>query len=93
MGSKLTVLTAGSDSRVKVAVPSCGGISDRYSKNPHLATVSDPPSLKKYQLPYFFQSPSNDFHGGSSNIVEIKSVEWRVNCSPHHNHQILQNMK
>ena len=92
MGGKLTVLTAGSDSRVKVAVPSCGGISDRYSKNPlHLATVSDPPSLKNISCPIFFQSPSNDFHGRINDlpisIDEIKSVEWRVNCSPHHNHQ------
>ena len=48
MGGKLTVLTAGSDKRVKAAAPSCGGISDRYSTNPlHLSTVSDPPSLKK----------------------------------------------
>ena len=57
MGGKLTVLTAGSDSRVKVAVPSCGGISDRYSKNPlHLATVSDPPSLKNISCPIFSES-------------------------------------
>jgi len=34
MGGKLTVLTAGSDKRVKAAAPSCGGISDRYSANP-----------------------------------------------------------
>ena len=33
MGGKLTVLTAGSDKRVKVAAPSCGGMSDRYSTN------------------------------------------------------------
>lgn len=33
MGGKLTVLTAGSDKRVKAAAPSCGGISDRYSTN------------------------------------------------------------
>ena len=29
MGGKLTVAVAGADSRVKAAVPSCGGISDR----------------------------------------------------------------
>ena len=92
MGGKLTVLTAGSDKRVKAAVPSCGGISDRYSFNPlHLATVSDPPSLKNISCPILFLSPSNDFHGRindlETSIKEIKSKEWRISCSPHHNHQ------
>ena len=92
MGGKLSVLTAGSDKRVKAVVPSCGGISDRYSTNPlHLATVSDPPSLKNIRCPILFQSPSNDFHGRINDlkisINEIKSKDWRVACSPHHNHQ------
>lgn len=92
MGGKLTVLTAGSDKRVKAAAPSCGGISDRYSANPlHLATVSDPPSLKEITCPIIFLSPSNDFHGRindlETSIREIKSKDWRVTCSPHHNHQ------
>ena len=92
MGGKLTVLTAGSDKRVRAAAPSCGGISDRYSANPlHLATVSDPPSLKEITCPIIFLSPSNDFHGRindlETSIREIKSKDWRVTCSPHHNHQ------
>ena len=92
MGGKLTVLTAGSDKRVKAAAPSCGGISDRYSKYPlHLATVSDPPSLKKITCPILFLSPSNDFHGRINDLEtatkEIKVKDWRVTCSPHHNHQ------
>jgi pimeloyl-ACP methyl ester carboxylesterase len=92
MGGKLTVMTAGSDKRVKAAAPSCGGISDRYSKNPlHLATVSDPPSLKKITCPILFLSPSNDFHGRINDLEhstrEIKARNWRVTCSPHHNHQ------
>jgi hypothetical protein len=92
MGGKLTVMTAGSDKRVKAAAPSCGGISDRYSKNPlHLATVSDPPSLKKITCPIIFLSPANDFHGRINDletaINEIKAKDWRVTCSPHHNHQ------
>jgi hypothetical protein len=73
-------------------VPSCGGISDRYNTNPlHLATVSDPPSLRNIRCPILFQSPSNDFHGRindlKTSINEIKSKDWRVACSPHHNHQ------
>ena len=92
MGGKLTVMIAGSDHRVKAAAPSCGGISDRYSDDElHLATVSDPPSLKRISCPIIFLSPANDFHGRindlGSAINEIKSNEWRVSCSPHHNHQ------
>ncbi len=34
MGGKLTVLTSGSDERVKAAAPSCGGISDRSNADP-----------------------------------------------------------
>jgi hypothetical protein len=92
MGGKLTVMIAGSDNRVKAAAPSCGGISDRYTNDElHLATVSDPPSLKRITCPIIFLSPANDFHGRindlSTAINEIKSKEWRVSCSPHHNHQ------
>ena len=92
MGGKLTVLTSGSDDRVKAAAPSCGGISDRYSSNSlHLSTVSDPPSLRKISCPIVFLSPANDFHGRINDlpiaISEIRSAEWRVTCSPHHNHQ------
>ena len=92
MGGKLTVLTAGSDKRVKAAAPSCGGMSDRYSKYPlHLKTVSDPPSLKKITCPIIFLSPSNDFHGRiddlETSVRETKSKDWRVTCSPHANHQ------
>jgi len=92
MGGKITVMIAGVDRRVKAAVPSCGGISDRYSEDDmHLATVSDPPSLQKITAPTMFLSPSNDFHGRINDLEtavnEIKSKEWRVSCSPHHNHQ------
>jgi hypothetical protein len=56
-----------------------------------LATVSDPPSLKKISCPIVFLSPSNDFHGRINDletaITEISAKEWRISCSPHHNHQ------
>ena len=88
MGGKLTVLTAGADSRVKAAVPSCGGISDRSGgKSPS----GDDVSLEKISCPILFQSPANDFHGRIDDlqkaVTEIKSSDWRVTCSPHHNHQ------
>ena len=92
MGGKLTVMIAGADERVKAAVPSCGGISDRYSINElHSATVSDPPSLRRVSCPIFFLSPANDFHGRINDLEkavgEIQTKDWRVSCSPHHNHQ------
>lgn len=92
MGGKLTVMIAGADRRVKAAAPSCGGISDRFSESDlHLATVSDPPSLERISCPIIFLSPANDFHGRindlESAVGEIKSKEWRITCSPHHNHQ------
>ena len=57
----------------------------------HSATVSDPPSLRRISCPIFFLSPANDFHGRINDletaVEEIQSKDWRVSCSPHHNHQ------
>ena len=92
MGGKLTVLTTAADSRVKAAAPSCGGISDRPADNAlFAATISDDVSLKRVSRPIIFLSPSNDFHGRIDDLQkalgEIRSKDWRVTCSPHHNHQ------
>lgn len=91
MGGKLTVMSA-VDSRVKAAAPSCGGISDRDNDSPLFrATLGDDVSLKHISVPIMFLSPANDFHGRISDlpsaIDEISSQQWRVTCSPHHNHQ------
>lgn len=91
MGGKLTVLTA-VDPRVKAAAPSCGGISDRYNTSDLFRrTLGDDVSLKHIQCPIIFLSPSNDFHGRIGDLPdavrEIRSQQWRVTCSPHHNHQ------
>ncbi|MEC8556433.1 MAG: dienelactone hydrolase family protein [Planctomycetota bacterium] len=91
MGGKLTVMTA-VDPRVKAAAPSCGGISDRYSRSELFrVTVGDDVSLAKVHCPIMFLSPANDFHGRIGDlpraIEEIASDDWRVTCSPHHNHQ------
>ncbi len=91
MGGKLTVM-ASVDSRVKAAVPSCGGISDRVTASQIFqATICDNVSLEQISCPILFQSPANDFHGRigdlPQSIKEIKSKQWRVICSPHHNHQ------
>lgn len=91
MGGKLTVMTS-VDSRVKAAAPSCGGISDRDNNSPLFrATLGDDVSLKQVSCPIIFLSPANDFHGRigdlPDSVNEIASDEWRVTCSPHHNHQ------
>lgn len=92
MGGKLTVLTAGADSRVKAAVPSCGGISGRSNaEGPFRSPSRDDVSLEKISCPILFQSPANDFHGRIDDlqkaVTEIQSSDWRVTCAPHHNHQ------
>lgn len=92
MGGKLTVLTAGSDDRVKAAAPSCGGVSDRYNTDPLFrTTIGDDAYLSRIKCPIFFLSPANDFHGRINDLQqalqEVQSPEVRMNCSPHHNHQ------
>ena len=92
MGGKLTVMTTAADARVKAAAPSCGGLSDRTSENPlYRATINDDQSLKRISCPMVFLSPANDFHGRIDDLQkalgEIKSQDWRLTCSPHHNHQ------
>jgi len=92
MGGKLTVMTTAADRRVKAAAPSCGGISDRPADNPlFAATLGDGASLKHVACPIAFLSPSNDFHGRMGDLPtaarEITSSQWRLTCSPHHNHQ------
>ncbi|MEL7266213.1 MAG: dienelactone hydrolase family protein, partial [Planctomycetota bacterium] len=91
MGGKLTILTA-TDPRVAAAAPSCGGVSDRDNASKIFEqTLCDNHYLKQIRCPIMFLSPSNDFHGRmdglQSAVSEIKSAQWRVTCSPHHNHQ------
>ena len=92
MGGKLAVMTAGADLRVKAAAPSCGGVSYRDADNLlYRATIDDDPYLKRIACPIIFLSPANDFHGRIDGLQkalgEIPASEWRVTCSPHHNHQ------
>ncbi|MBV5314605.1 MAG: dienelactone hydrolase family protein [Prolixibacteraceae bacterium] len=92
MGGKLTVLTTGSDTRVKASAPSCGGVSDRYNNNLlFTATLGDDLYLKNINCPIIFLNPSNDFHGRINDLkqalTEIQSKNWRITCSAHHNHQ------
>ena len=89
MGGKLTVLLAGSDDRLKAAVPACGGISD-LSTGRALAAVADDSYLKRIICPIIFMSPSNDFHGKVQDLPQavrdVQSKEWRIVSSPNRNH-------
>lgn len=91
MGGKLTVMTAGSDDRVKAAAPSCGGVSDNDKAPYYDATIGDFPYLERISCPVFFLKPANDFHSHIADVpASIDAVEpndWRVTTSPHHNHQ------
>lgn len=92
MGGKLTVLTAGLDWRVSAAVPSCGGVSDRYNEDPiYAGSTHDPLFLQRITCPILFLNPVNDFHAHFSDFQtvhkEIKSSEWRYSFSPQLNHQ------
>lgn len=92
MGGKLTVMTAGSDDRVKAAAPSCGGISHRNEKDPLVrAAICDDAYLKQITCPVVFLSPANDFHGRIEDLQtavrEIRSPDWRATCAAHHQHQ------
>lgn len=92
MGGKLTVMTTAADSRVKAAAPSCGGISDLVSDHPLYAkTICDQIQHPHLDCPIIFLSPANDFHGRIGDLEKAvtgsQAREWRVTCSPHHNHQ------
>lgn len=92
MGGKLTVMTAGTDARVKAAAPSCGGISDRPADHAlYAAAIADGVYLRHIECPIAFLSPANDFHGRINDLgkalAEIRSQDWRITCAAHHNHQ------
>ena len=90
MGGKLTVLTAGADSRIKAAAPACGGLSDLSTTGRTLPAVADDEYLKRITCPTIIMSPSCDFHSHVEDIpaaVEaIQNKEWRVVSSPNKNH-------
>lgn len=92
MGGKITVLTAATDKRLKVAVPTCGGISNYNNDRPlYNPSLGDPVNLAEITCPILFLSPANDFHGNIYDLPQatelIKSKDYRVSSAPHHNHQ------
>ena len=90
MGGTITTLTA-TDSRIKAAAPSCGGVSLSDRGGEYSAALADYSYLKRITCPVMFLSPSNDFHGKMYDLQNavntINTDKWRVTCSAHHSHQ------
>lgn len=103
MGGKLTVMTAGTDSRVKAAVPSCGGtgrgLADLNGVPPTNAqtlsfeTIDDIPYLRRITCPILYTGPQNDFNGHLDNLYAnwqvLSEKSPRFSISPHFNHRHL----
>ena len=82
MGGMLTVLLAGSDKRIKAAVPSCGGAGEatdeiRNRPNPGVRpamselyhkTIDEARYLERINIPMLYQGPQNDFNGSIDNM-------------------------
>jgi dienelactone hydrolase len=82
MGGKLTTNLAGIDTRVRAAVPSCGGSGDlleseatvpggsRTKRTPlELACISDNATIPRLTCPVLWLSPTNDFHAHIDNMA------------------------
>jgi len=86
MGGELTVAVAGSDSRVKAASPSCGGITGDKPVDP----LSNMRAHKRIACPILFLIPTNDFHGRIHDlpaaVERLKTNQWRIVSMPHRNH-------
>jgi len=86
MGGQLTVAVAGSDSRVKAASPSCGGITIKDQED----LMSSARSHQRITCPILFLNASNDFNGRIHDlplaIERLATDEWRVVSAPHLNH-------
>ncbi|MEI6078618.1 MAG: acetylxylan esterase [Verrucomicrobiota bacterium] len=78
MGGTLTVMVAGCDSRVKAAVPSCGGVGaapevlyarpgnaarPRNNSKIYMSLIDESPYIKNITCPILYLGPQNDFNG------------------------------
>ena len=84
MGGKLSVMLAGTDKRVTVAVPSCGGTGSapkelkarkgnsarpQALKPLYAKFIDDAQNLKYVTSPIMYKGPQNDFNGMMSNMA------------------------
>lgn len=87
MGGKLTVMVAATDSRVKVAVPSCGGTTDHRSE----PKTENSRYLPRIACPILFLNPVNDFHGRIDDLPAatglIASKSFRQSCAANLDHR------
>jgi pimeloyl-ACP methyl ester carboxylesterase len=93
MGAYLTVMTAGSDPRVKVAAPSCGGFAGEPKQAETLEgrTIGLGAYLPRIRCPILFLIPANDFAGPIQFLPDsagmLRNVDCRFTCVPHLNHR------
>ncbi|WP_018970835.1 dienelactone hydrolase family protein [Rubritalea marina] len=88
MGGKLSVMLAGTDDRVKVAVPSCGGTGaapealkqrkgnssrPQQMKPLYAKYIDDAQMLPLITAPIMYKGPHNDFNG----LVSSMAFNWR----------------
>ena len=88
MGGTLTVLTAGADSRVKAAVPSCGGSAaarDALRQRPgsacrppsrfplYMSAIDNLNAIREIHCPILYLGPHNDFNG----MVDQLFMNWK----------------
>ena len=89
MGGELTIAVSGSDSRVKAASPSCGGITYK-SRREEDEILSSKFSHGRITCPILFLNASNDFNGQIHDlppaIERLATDQWRVVSAPHLNH-------
>ena len=96
MGGKLTTDTAGIDSRVKAAVPSCGGGGDVHTAGGKNAewlgrTISDQAYIPRVTCPILYLGPTNDFNCWIDVMYEsfekLGTKDVRYGVTPHMNHR------
>ena len=102
MGGKLTVMLTGSDKRIKVGAPSCGGsgsapdhirnrpnagVRRRHSELYH-KTIDDALYIKEITVPMLYVGPQNDFNG----ILDNMYANWRGMKSETVNYTITPHM-
>lgn len=89
MGGRLTAMLAGSDSRIKAAAPSCGGVGEAPEKlrarpgnaarpkntsSVYSQTIDENAYLKHITCPILYVGPQNDFNG----LVDELFMNWEA---------------
>lgn len=99
MGGKLTAHIAGSDSRIKAAVPSCGGFNEFAPSEEELQDLSarllfnnmyNSSFTSHIACPILYLNPINDFNGVTDNsrvtFESMQTKDYGIVSSPHRSH-------